>query len=159
MKKVLFVLLFLIPMIGLSQCYRSKRNYDRESKFGLIVNIGTLKSLGGEVYFKFNKHVISGGYAGEMNDYHREEYKNQTLFLTYGYQYKKYIFGLRCGKQNNAIWTDTDLTDNFNILNKVVTPYSVMVGGYVGYSLPNNVGINIGYDTFSQITIGLVMGI
>ena len=34
-----------------------------------------------------------------------------------------------------------------------------MIGGYVGYSLTDKVAINLGYDTFSKVTIGLVMGL
>jgi hypothetical protein len=34
-----------------------------------------------------------------------------------------------------------------------------MVGGYMGYNFTNKVAINLGYDTFSQVTIGIVMGL
>jgi hypothetical protein len=154
MKKVLLVsVLFLVSTLTFSQCYRSKRNYDRESHFGLVANIGTLKSLGGEIYVKFNNHIIGGGYAGEINGAKvvSEEFKNETLYLTYGYQYEKYTFGVRYGKQNKASWIDTTT--------KEVTPYSTMVGGYMGYNFTNKVAINLGYDTFSQVTIGIVMGL
>lgn len=154
MKKVLLVsVLFLVSTLTFSQCYRSKRNYDRESHFGLVANIGTLKSLGGEIYVKFNNHIIGGGYAGEINGAKvvSEEFKNETLYLTYGYQYEKYTFGVRYGKQNKASWIDTTT--------KEVTPYSSMFGGYMGYNFTNKVAINLGYDTFSQVTIGIVMGL
>jgi hypothetical protein len=48
---------------------------------------------------------------------------------------------------------------NYNIFEKEVTPYSTMLGGYVGYNLSNKVAINLCYDTFSQVTIGIVMGL
>ena len=110
MKKVLLVsVLFLVSTLTFSQCYKSKRNSDRESHFGLVANIGTLKSLGGEIYVKFNNHIIGGGYAREINGAKvvSEEFKNETLYLTYGYQYEKYTFGVRYGKQNKASWIDT----------------------------------------------------
>ena len=154
MKKVLLVsVLFLVSTLTFSQCYRSKRNYDRESHFGLVANIGTLKSLGGEIYIKFNNHIIGGGYAGEINGAKvvSQEFKNETLYLTYGYQYEKYTFGIRYGKQNKATWVNSTI--------KEVTPYSTMVGGYMGYNFTNKVAINLGYDTFSKVTIGIVMGL
>lgn len=160
MKKVLLVsALFLVSTLAFSQCYRSKRNYDRESHFGLVANIGTLKSLGGEIYIKFSNHIIGGGYSGEINGAKvvSEEFKNETLYLTYGYQYEKYTFGIRYGKQNKASWIPTQ--SNPNTTEKIVTPYSSMVGGYVGYNFTNRVAINLGYDTFSQVTIGIVMGL
>jgi hypothetical protein len=162
MKKVLLVsVLFLVSTLTFSQCYNSKRNYDRESHFGLVANIGTLKSLGGEIYVKFNNHIIGGGYAREINGakVENEEFKNETLYLTYGYQYERYTFGVRYGKQNKANWIDKTPNDNYNIFEKEVTPYSTMLGGYVGYNLSNKVAINLGYDTFSQVTIGIVMGL
>lgn len=159
MKKVLLLVLLFSSTIAFSQCYRPKRNYERESYFGWVINVGTLKSLGGEIYLKFNGHIIGGGYAGDINGAKEvgQEFKNETLYLTYGYQYDKYRIGVRYGKQNRAIWLPTQ--KNPNTTEKVVTPYSTMIGGYVGYNLTNKVAINLGYDTFSEVTVGLVMGL
>jgi hypothetical protein len=159
MKKSILLLVLLSTTISFSQCYKPKRNYDNPSHFGLVANVGTLKSLGGEIYIKLNNHIIGGGYSGEINGVkvENEEFKNETLYLTYGYQYERYTFGVRYGKQNKASWKPTQ--SNPNTTEKIVTPYSSMIGGYVGYSLTDKVAINLGYDTFSKVTIGLVMGL
>jgi hypothetical protein len=159
MKKVLLFALLFSSTIVFSQCYRPKRDCGRDSHFGWVVNVGTLKSLGGEIYLKFNGHIIGGGYAGNINGPKEvgQEFKNETLYLTYGYQYDRYTLGVRYGKENKATWLPTQ--KNPNTSEKVTTPYSTMVGGYVGYNLNKKVAVNLGYDTFSQVTIGLVMGL
>lgn len=158
MKNLFLVLSFLVTSITFSQCYKPKRNYDVDSHFGIVANFGTLKSLGGEIYIKLNNHIIGGGYTGEINGVkvENQEFKNEALYLTYGYRYQFYTIGVRYGKQNKASWIPTQSNPNTN--EKVVTPYSSMIGGYVGYSLTDRVAINLGYDTFSKVTIGLVMG-
>ena len=155
--KILLLALTLSSAVSFGQCYNQKRNYDNESHFGIVVNIGTLKSLGGEVYVKLNNHIIGGGYAGGINQYDDKEFKNETLYLTYGYKVNKLTFGGRYGKQNKANWLPTK--NNPNTSEKVVTPYSEMIGGYVGYNLSDKVAINLGYDTFSNITIGFAFGL
>ena len=159
MKKLFLVLSFFVTSITFSQCYKPKRNYDVDSHFGIVANFGTLKSLGAEVYVKLNSHIIGVGYGGGINGAKEvnEEFKNETLYLTYGYRYDKYTIGVRYGKQNKASWKPTQ--SNPNTTEKVVTPYSSMIGGYVGYSLTDKVAIKLGYDTFSKVTIGLVMGL
>lgn len=136
-----------------SQCYKPERNYNTESNFGLVVNVGSLKSLGGEIFVRYKGHIIGGGLATNVNGVKeiQQQFKNKASYFTYGYQYTKYTLGVRYGRQNSAIWTDANTKTTINNL--------TMIGGYVGYNLNTKVAINVGYDTFSQATIGLVMGL
>ena len=129
----------------------------QESKFTLVVNVGTLKSLGGEIAVKLNKTIIGVGYSGNANQYKKEQFKNETLYLSYGYKDNKFIYGGRIGKQNEAKWIPTK--DNPNTKEKQVTSYSVMVGGFIGYQLTNRIRFMLGVDSFSQATIGIGLGL
>lgn len=162
MKKFLLRFSLLLSGICVGQPYPPTSIHDvyvqpKESKFTLVINVGTLMSLGGEVAVKLNNNIIGVGYGGNVNQYKRTEFKNQTLYLSYGYKVNKFIYGGRIGKQNKANWIPTQ--NNPNTQQKEVTPYSLMVGGFIGYQANNKLRFMVGVDNFSQATIGIGLGL
>jgi len=125
--------------------------------FGM--NVGSLKSLGGEVDIQYKRHILGVGYSGNINSYKDSPFKNEALFVTYAYDFQPLVVGVRVGKQNDADWVRVNLSQTSYTFEKQVTPYSLMVGVYVGYKVTNKARVNVGCDSFSQVTIGITFGL
>lgn len=163
MKKI--IALLLISWVGFSQ----SKDY---SAIQLSVNYGSNITLGGEILYQNNKNTIGIGYAGNMGtnksylDLKQSNYHvlNEALYFTYARQIKKFVIGLKYGKQNMADWNKILLSynslgnPNSHDFEKSANKYTTMVGVYGGYKLSNNFRINLGIDSFSNITTGFTVG-
>ena len=168
MKKVIVLMVLLVSTVGFTQC----RKYREYSPIQLSVNYGSNITLGVELLYQNGKNIVGLGYAGnvETNKSYldgtidKHHVLNETMYITYGRQIGGWVVGVKGGKQNNADWnkviTDYNSEGNPNghTFVKDALDYTTMGGVYVGYCLSERFRLNLGADTFSDITFGFTAG-
>ncbi len=156
MKKSFLPLLLAFSGVCMGQCYKEHTSPARISLTG-----GVAQTMAIDLSFK-TKHVLIGGGVGFMYDTSKREkdgishQRNDTaIFVNLGYVYNDFVFAGRIGNQRMVY-----VTGVVNGVSQEIPEESkIMAGGFVGYQISPKFGVNLGWDNFNQINLGVSLGL
>ncbi len=157
MKNITIALALALGVSGWSQCHRG----DTPSSVNLTFTGGFAKTMTAELAFRFKEYHIGAG-AGVMvdNQIRTQNDINYTrndnaYYVNLGYQPDNIYYGVRIGQQ-----TIVHITGMVNGVEQSIPDQNkIMFGALIGYSVAPRIRVNLGFDTFNKLNLGVAFGL
>ena len=159
MKKILLPLFLFASVIGQGQC----KHYDptRVSNVYLTWTGGGARTLDIDLSIRVKKLNIGLGYGVMVDDRINDDNgivytkNDRVIYGVAGYRFGNLVLGVKAGSRKMIHVTgmvngmEQHLDDNNGI----------MVGAYGGVHLSERTRLNLGYDTFNKLNVGVTFGL
>ena len=159
MKKILLPLFLFASVIGQGQC----KHYDptRVSDVYLTWTVGGARTLNIDLSIRVKKLNIGLGYGvmadDRINDDNGIVYtkNDRVIYGVTGYRLGNLVLGVKAGSQKLV-----HVTGMINGVQQHLDDSSrIMLGAYGGVHVSERFRVNLGYDTFNKLNVGVTFGV